>query len=121
MEIVFPADCGNSPRITTVSEFSARWAAADADALAEWLAEGAQWMSVGVPETASPAATRPRPPFEPDYVEILSAVSHGRFAACDGYLTLDGRRADFCHVFRFTGAAKTARIAEIRTYLVEAG
>ncbi|EMY35479.1 hypothetical protein D477_004162 [Arthrobacter crystallopoietes BAB-32] len=43
----------------------------------------------------------------------------GKFASCDGYATRDAQRVDFCHVVRFAGAAKTARIAEIRTYLVD--
>jgi hypothetical protein len=53
----------------------------------------------------------------PLYLEIRSAITHGRLAACDVYTTTDSVRTGFCHMFRFTGPAKTAKIAEIRTYL----
>lgn len=117
MEISLPTDCGNSPRVALVGEFAVSWAAGDSVAMDEWLADDARWMLVGAaPHSGSNPA--PQPPFEPHYVEILSAVTHGKFASCDGYLTRGDSRVDFCHMFRFSGAAKTARIVEIRTYLV---
>lgn len=118
--IVFPTDCGNSPRLIIVSEFSAAWAMTDSDAVAERLAEGAYWTLVGDDEEGRGNETAiPWLNTEPEHVEILSTVTHGKLAACDGYVTHGESRVDFCHVLRFTGAAKTAKIAEIRTYLVE--
>ncbi|QPZ39587.1 hypothetical protein [Paramicrobacterium chengjingii] len=117
-EIAFPTDCGNSPRLIIVSEFSAAWALTDTDAVTERLAEGARWELVGGQTGNGDEATQiPWPTFEPELVEILSTVTHGRLAACDGYITNGESRIDFCHMVRFTGAAKSAKIAEIRTFL----
>lgn len=118
MEITLPTDCGNSPRLLIVGEFAVKWAAGDAEAVSAWLADDARWILVGAATSGDPAGSRvPPPPFEPESVEILSTVTHGRLAACDGYLSADDRRVDFCHMIRFAGAAKTAKIVEIRTYI----
>jgi hypothetical protein len=117
MEIRLPDDCGNSPRAAIVGDFAVKWAAGDSGALAEWLADDARWTLAGPAPRSESSAPVPRPPFEPQYVEVLSAVPHGRLAACDGYMIGNGSRADFCHIFRFAGAARTARIIQIRTYI----
>ncbi len=119
-DIVFPTDCGNSPRLIIVSEFSAAWATTDTDAVVERLAEGSRWAVVGDEnEGGRQEPTIPWPTVDPELVEILSTVTHGKLAACEGYITNGESRVDFCHMIQFTGAAKTAKISEIRTFLVE--
>lgn len=118
MRIALPDDCGHAPRVMIVSEFVASWAAGNSDALAVWLAEDVRWEVMGKDAFHGLlAAAQVRPPVVAQYLEIRSAITHGRFAACDGYTTTGTARMDFCHMFRFTGAGKTAKIAEIRTYL----
>ena len=120
MEISFPAGCGNSPRIDIVSEFVANWAKGDAAAVAEWLSEDASWVVVGGESHTGPDSSQlTSPPFEAERMEVLSIVTHGRFASCDGYLEAGTARLGFSHVFRFAGAAKTARIVQIRSYRIE--
>lgn len=119
MEITKPTDCGNSPRTVIVGDFAAAWAAGETAETQSWLTEDARWTRA---ETASePGETeRVPPPIEPQRAEITSIITHGRLAACDGHLERDGQRVHFCHMFRFASTAKTARIAEIRTYLIPA-
>ncbi|WP_300345651.1 nuclear transport factor 2 family protein [Nesterenkonia sp.] len=103
-----------------VSDFAAQWAAGDAGALAAWLAEDAVWTLVGdQTHHGSDAAERARAPLAPQRLEIRSVITHGRFASCDGRLTDGARSIEFSHVMRFTGAGKTAKIAEIRSYCIE--
>ena len=115
MEITIPEDCGNSPRMTIVAEIAAAWAAGEDASVRAWLTQDAQWTLVGADDP--PAEGYVPPPMVADSGEILTVLNHGRLAACDGYLRRGSERVDFCHVIRFAGTTKTARIREIRTYL----
>ncbi|MFC7457103.1 nuclear transport factor 2 family protein [Brachybacterium sp. GCM10030267] len=119
MEMTMPGDCGNSPRMAIVADVAAAWASGDHDAIREWLTDDARWVRVGAdgPDASHGGPAIVPPPFEAERGEILTVVNHGRGAACDGYLIRGEDRADFCHVLRFAGAARTARIREVRTYL----
>lgn len=134
MELRTATDCGNSPRMALVAEVITAWASAQDALVQEWLADDARWIMVGA-QTAGEMSSRgdgdavdgdsPRgaivpPPFEADRGEILTVLNHGRLAACDGYLVRGEDRVNFCHVIRFAGATKTAKIREIRTYLLPA-
>lgn len=116
MKITVPDDCGNSPRNLLVSQFSVDWAAGNRDSLRPLLAEEIQWEVMGEPELDSETALS----FPQDVreVEVFTAINHGRFSSCNGRMITGAESIDFCHVFRFSGVAKTAKIAHIRTYLV---
>lgn len=102
-----------------VGEFVVNWAKHDTEALAEWLTDDAQWTIVGKEShTGGAAAADASPSIRPDRLLVLTVVTHGRLASCDGYLESGATRIDFSHVFRFAGATKTAKIAEIRTYSI---
>ncbi|GFZ88041.1 hypothetical protein GNZ21_15095 [Nesterenkonia alkaliphila] len=119
MEIKLPADCGNSPRIGIVSDFAVNWAKGDAQSVSEWLTEDSVWTLVGGGSYSGPAAAEQvRPTFTPEHVEVVSVITHGRLASCDGYMETAGVRIDFSHVLRFASTAKTARIAELRSYCI---
>lgn len=120
MEIKLPTDCGNAPRIGIVEDFTVSWAKGDVEAVAGWLADDAAWKLVGDGTHSGPEAIRDvSPPFSPERVEVISVVTHGRLASCDGYLEAGGRRIDFSHAFHFASTSKTAKIAELRTYCIE--
>lgn len=119
-EIKLPTDCGNAPRIGIVGDLAVNWAMGDEDAVSEWLTEEAIWTLVGGGTyNGLTAAGRTGPPFEPERVEIISVITHGRLASCDGYLEAGGRRLDFSHALRFASTSKTAKIAELRSYCIE--
>lgn len=120
MEIQLPDGCGNAPRVGIVADFIVSWAKGDRDAVSEWLADGASLTLVGQEEGTHAAVERAMSlPFVPESVEVMSVITHGRLASCDGYVEADGRRVNFSHVFRFASTAKTAKIAELRSYCVE--
>lgn len=101
MDITLPTDCGNAPRIGIVSDIVSHWANGDRGSLAEWLGDD---------------ASMPAPPWQPDRVEVLAVITHGRLAACDGVLSAGDKRLRFSHIFRFSSTSKTAKVAEVRTY-----
>lgn len=120
MKLSLPSDCGNSPRITIVGDFVVAWAKGDTEAVAEWLTDDLSWVIVGAEaHTGSGSATKVVPRIPPDQLEVLSIVTHGRLASCDGYLVAGSKRVSFSHAIRFAGTARSAKIAEIRSYLIE--
>ena len=120
MEITLPADCGNAPRISIVSEFAVSWARADTQAVSSWLTDTANWTLVGEGTRCGPeAAQEVTPPWTPEHVELISVITHGRLASCDGYLEAGGKRMGFSHSLRFASTSKTAKIAELRSYCID--
>lgn len=119
MKCILPPDCGNSPRITVVGEFVRNWARREVDAVADRLADDAEWTIVGSARHSGAAvAAAACPDRVPDQLVVTSIITHGRLASCDGYLETDGVRTDFSHVFQFASTSKTAAIRELRTYLI---
>lgn len=120
MEITLPTDCGNAPRVGIVTDFVVNWARADAAAVAAWLADRSAWRIVGGDtHHGTGAAEETAPRIAPRRMELFAVITHGRLASCDGYLEDGERRLEFSHTFRFASTAKTARIAELRTYCIE--
>lgn len=116
MKITVPDDCGNSPRNLMVSQFSVDWAAGNIDSLRPLLTGDMRWEVAG---DLDPGAESSLPlPRDVREVEVFPAINHGRASSCNGRIRTASGRIDFCHVFRFSGAAKTARIVHIRTYIV---
>lgn len=120
MEIKLPTDCGNAPRIGIVGDFAVNWAQGRTDSVAEWLAADASWTLVGCGTYSGPGAPpEVIPAFFPERVEVISIITHGRLAACDGYLESVDKRVSFSHALRFLSTSKTAKIAELRSYCIE--
>lgn len=120
MQINLPTDCGNAPRITIIGDFVTSWAKGDTDAVAAWLAEDAAWTLAGKQTYCGPeAADDLRPHFLPERVEVISIITHGRLASCDGFLEVGTTRIDFSHAFRFASTSKSAKIKEARSYYIE--
>ncbi len=122
MDVKLPSDCGNAPRLGIVGQFAVSWAEGDTEGLSEWLADEASWKLVGRGTyTGDEAVHAVGPPFAPERIEVLSVITHGRLASCDGYLEAEGRRIDFSHAIHFASTSKTAKIAELRSYCIESG
>ncbi len=122
METTLPTDCGNAPRVTIVSEFVRDWAAGDTASITPWLTDHTLWTLAGEPaHHGVESASEVCPDVTPDRLVIRSVVTHGRLAACDGYFHNGTQRTEFCHMFRFAGAAKTSTVAEIRTFVCSDG
>lgn len=99
-----------------MSQFAVDWAAGNVENLRPLFTDDMQWEVVGDPEPdAESALSLPQDVRE---VEVFTAINHGRASSCNGRMVTGSGRIDFCHVFRFSGVAKTARIAHVRRYLV---
>lgn len=105
MTITLPDDCGNSPRIGIVGDFVTAWGTGKP--LDEWLHDEHSSTTYG-PDMAVSATEG----------EVRSIVTHGRLASCDGYLVDGNEKIEFSHAIRFASASKTAKIVEIRSFII---
>lgn len=120
MKTVLPTDCGNSPRITIVGEFVTAWAQRDVEAVSAWLTDDVAWTIVGREDlTGDRVAQDACLDSSVDILDVSAIVTHGRLASCDGVLETASGRVAFSHVFRFASTSKAAKIAQIRTYLID--
>lgn len=123
LRVVSEPNCGNAPRHEILRRFAVAPATCDAGELGALLSEGVSWDLLGEAVYNGIPAVLDRASHHPDAVEmcVRSVITHGREASIDGELvTAGGQRVSFCHVLRFPGAAKTARVTTIRTYRAEA-
>ena len=114
-------DCGNAPRKEILRDFVGSLAERNSEHVTSLLADDIAWRIVGERTltdrdtvlkwvTALPKV---------DQVVFGSLLTHGRGASADGVFHLaDGTQSAFCHVLRFAGAAKTAKIVGINTYAI---
>lgn len=93
----------------------------DSEQIVSLLAEEIVWSLVGGDTLTSCDAVRRwvTSLAEVDEVAFRSLLTHGRGASVDGVVRLAaGHRSGFCHVLRFTGSAKTARIRGVNSYVI---
>ena len=114
-------DCGNAPRRELLAALVVALAKHDADHVDLVLADDFAWRIPGQRILEDRDGVRQwiaaTPPVEE--VSFGSLLTHGRGASVDGVLVLqDGTRQAFCHVLRFAGAAKTAKVLEVDSYLI---
>lgn len=111
MKISLPSDCGNSPRMQLAADLAVAWAAGDNAMLEPWLADDFSHSTYG----SFPEA-------EITEIAVLGAINHGRSASCDGYIDFGDSthpRLRFSHVYSFSSTAKTGKVIEMRTYLID--
>ncbi|AUJ24180.1 hypothetical protein [Virgibacillus dokdonensis] len=54
-----------------------------------------------------------------DCLEIYQVITHGKYASINGVTSLaNGVKIDFCDVYMFRNAAKSAKVKEIRSYRI---
>ncbi len=115
-------DCGNAPRKRILRDFVVSLAERDSEQITALLADSASWSIVGVDTLNGGDDVRDWMSGLPEVDEVLfdSLLTHGRGASVDGVLRLaDGRSTGFCHVLRFTGAAKRAKVSGVKSYILE--
>ncbi|MGP5195759.1 nuclear transport factor 2 family protein [Arthrobacter rhombi] len=115
-------DCGNSPRKEILRDLMVALAQRDVEHLDVVLAEDVSWTVVGERTETGREAAREMALALPEVDELTfgTFLTHGRGAGVDGVLRLaDGTETAFCHVLRFKSTAKTAKVANINSYLIK--
>lgn len=121
--IRFAPDCGNAPRKEVLRDLVVALAEGNDETVAALVGEDVEWNLVGDTVLRGREAVRAWAADLPEAKEVAfgSLITHGREAGVDGTIeAADGTRYAFCHVLRFPGTARTAKIAEIRSYVLPA-
>lgn len=119
-----PADCGNAPRKAVIRDFVVDLYGGHVEGTLATLAEDVTWDVLGaislhghedvtpwLEEHQADAATR---------VRFGLILTHGTDCGVDGEVQFaSGKHVSFCHIMKFSGHAKTAKIKMLRSYNVE--
>ena len=117
-----PKDCGNAPRKIVIRDFLIALYSGDLDQTLEMLTDDVRWEVVGSHVLAGKAETRSwlMHAVSAQELKLHTVITHGTDCGADGVATYENSRtACFNHVIVFSGHAKTAKISEIRSYLID--
>ena len=118
-----PEDCGNAPRKMVIRDLLVALAERDPAAVVPFLRDNIRWEIVGATELIGLDAVgdwlRQQSPVEE--LHIATVITHGTDCGAEGQLVHpDGTTTRFNHVVLFAGHAKTAKVKEVRSYLIAA-
>ena len=124
LKITVEEDCGNAPKRVVLRDFTIAYAQGDMAHLLEQVADNVRWQRIGDQVLEGKAAVAEAlPHLLPDNateLTITNVMTHGNIGAVDGVLVLaDGRHYAFCEVYRFSSHAKSAKIKEISSYVIQ--
>ena len=117
-----PEDCGNAPKQQILRDFNVAFVTKDNTFLLENIADAITWHIIGDEIVEG----------KEDFINKLSGlqkevitelqirdiITHGYVASAHGKVIRTNKSFDFCHVYKFTGASKTAKIKEITSYII---
>lgn len=122
LKLSIPKGCDNAPRKKILKDFMVATVTKDTAFLRENISDQITWNIVGqeVVEGEEAFFKRMDELHEGTISEltILDIITHGYVASAHGTVIGTNQSYDFNHVFRFTGATKTAKIKTITSYLI---
>lgn len=122
LKVSAPDDCGNAPRKVILKNFNIAFVTKNEGELLDFIADQIVWNIVGDEVVEGKEQfMRKLDDLHQDEVtelELYKVITHGYEAAAHGKVTGTSRSYDFCHVYRFAGASKTAKIREITSYII---
>jgi|LSQX01.3.fsa_nt_gb hypothetical protein len=123
MKIIYPEHCGNAPKKILLIDLYKAVAVQDDDFILNNLTDDAVLHIVGLREVVGKenviSAVNTLVAKGLTEIIIKDAITHGNTAAVYGSLLFkDDLRIDFCNIYVFRGYSKTAKIREIRSYMI---
>jgi hypothetical protein len=118
-----PEDCGNAPKKVVLRDFHIALAKLDRAAILDAIADDIIWRITG-DETVNgkDSFMFKLAQLHRDQItelRLTRIITHGSEAAVHGRWSGTGHAYDFCHIFRFSGAAKSAKIKEITSFMIQ--
>lgn len=117
-----PKDCGNAPRKMVIRDFLVALYRQDEHDVAAALRDDVGWEMIGFTVLNGFDEVREWLRRQPPVAElhIATVLTHGTDCAADGWVVhRDGTTTNFSHVMFFTGHTKTAKIKQLRSYLIQ--
>jgi hypothetical protein len=123
MKIIYPEHCENAPKKILLIDLYKAVAVQDDDFILNNLTDDAVLHIVGLREVVGKenviSAVNTLVAKGLTEIIIKDAITHGNTAAVYGSLLFkDDLRIDFCNIYVFRGYSKTAKIREIRSYMI---
>lgn len=123
MKIIYPEHCGNAPKKILLIDLYKAVAVQDDDFILNNLTDDSVLHIVGLREVVGKenviSAVNTLVAKGLTEIIIKDAITHGNTAAVYGSLLFkDDLRIDFCNIYVFRGYSKTAKIREIRSYMI---
>lgn len=122
LKLSIPKGCDNAPRKRILKDFNVASVTGDTDFLLENLADQITLNIIGQEVVEGKEAfLQHLAKLQRDKIkelEIIDIITHGYVASVHGTVIGTKHSYDFCHVYRFTGATKTAKIKEITSYVI---
>ncbi len=124
-KIICEEDCGNAPKGIQIRDFNIAFAKGEWEEMLQQLTDTIHWNYVGdrvldgmeaVADDLRNKAQQPK-----SEMTILTIMTHGKVGGANGIVTLNnGKQYHFSHIYKFSSAAKNAKIKEITSYVLEA-
>lgn len=122
IKLIVPKDCGNAPKKLILRDFNIAIVTNKKDFVLDNITDNISWNIIGkliiegkenflnkISEINQEKVTE---------LEFYNIITHGYIASANGKLILEDKAYEFCHVYRFTGASKSAKIKEITSYII---
>lgn len=122
IKVTSPEDCGNAPKKLILRDFNIAFYEGNIDFILDNISDSITWNIIGnsVIEGKEGFIDKMNKVNEDKAreLELYNLITHGYIASANGVVITDNGAYDFCHVYRFTGASKTAKIKEITSYII---
>lgn len=122
IKISVPKDCGNAPKKIILRDFNAAIVTKDSPFILENIADDITWNIIGdeMVKGKEDFINKLDDLHKETITELLiyNIITHGYAASVHGKVIGTNQSYDFCHVYRFAGASKTAKIKEITSYII---
>lgn len=123
-KIIAPENCGNSPKAFQLRDFNVAYAKQELQLMLDQLTDDITWHWVGEKTvTGKEEVAKELEAMMAQKVAeftVQKILTHGKLGAADGTVTMqDGSSYGYCDVYVFSSAAKSAKIAEITSYVVQ--
>src|SRR5690554_2150824 len=122
VKITVAKDCGNAPKKLILRDFNIALVTKDNTFILENIADDISWTIVGdeIVEGKDNFITRSNVLYKDYITELIieDIITHGYVASAHGKVIGTNQSFDFCHVYKFTGASKKAKIKEITSYII---
>lgn len=123
VEVLVETSCNNAPKKALLRDIMIAFINDDISFLLEWLADDVSWKIIGKRTYESKRivekALRELKIDSIQTMKIENIITHGNVASLNGLLELKNETIHFCHVFRFNGFGKKAKINYITSYIIK--
>lgn len=122
IKLSMPDGCDNAPRKQILKDFNLAFVTNDEAFLEENMSDKITWEIIGEATIEGKEAilNRTAEYHKGKITELIlhDIITHGRVASVHGKVIGTEVNYDFCYVYNFTGASKTAKIKGITSYII---